>query len=426
MSKNDKQHETEQVAGNGLLHRRMFLSGSAALLGSGFLGITQARAANPSDFPEWMRVEGASAAEYGLRSSHEADVLRLVNPRQGAVAIASGSRTPLERLEGMITPNALHFERHHSGIPDINPDEHQLMIHGLVRRPLRFSMDALHRYPMETRTHFIECSGNSRTLNDARPVQGTAGSIHGLLSCSEWTGIPLAILLDEAGLDPEASWILAEGADAAAMSRSIPMSKALDDAMLVLYQNGEAIRPSNGYPLRLLVPGFEGNANVKWLRRLKVTNAPTMTRDETSKYTDLLPDGTARMFSLSLESKSVITSPSGGQQLNGPGLYQISGLAWSGHGRITKVEVSADGGLSWAEAALSGPVLPKSLTRFRLPWRWNGHESVLMSRATDETGFVQPDRQQVFAKWGTRFNYHTNSIQCWGISGTGAVTNVYV
>ena len=210
------------------------------------------------------------------------------------------------------------------------------------------------------------------------------------------------------------------------MSRSIPLDKALDDALLVLYQNGEAIRPSNGYPLRLLVPGYEGNANVKWLRRLKVTDAPTMTRDETSKYTDLLADGTSRMFSLNLESKSVITSPSGGQQMNGPGLYQISGLAWSGHGRITKVEVSADGGLSWAEAALSGPVHSKSLTRFRLPWRWNGNESILMSRATDETGFIQPTRQQIFAKWGTRFGYHTNSIQCWGISGTGEVNNVYI
>ena len=426
MSKNKIQNEIEQAAGNGLLDRRLFLSGSMALVGAGFLGVKQAQAANAADFPDWMRVEGATADVYGTPSSYESNVVRLVSPVRGAVATSIVSRTPLERLEGMITPNALHFERHHSGIPDINPHQHQLMIHGLVKRPLSFSMDALHRYPMETRTHFIECSGNSRALIKADPVEGTAGSLHGLLSCTEWTGIPLAILLDEAGLDPSASWVLAEGADAAAMGRSIPLSKAMDDAMLVLYQNGEAIRPANGYPLRLLVPGYEGNANVKWLRRLKVTDTPTMTRDETSKYTDLLADGTSRIFSLSLEAKSVITSPSGGQQMNGPGLYQISGLAWSGHGRIRKVEVSADGGLSWAEAALSGSVQSKSLTRFRLPWRWNGSESILMSRATDETGTVQPTRQQIIAKLGTQFNYHMNSIQCWGVSGTGAVSNVYI
>lgn len=416
----------EVVAGNGLLHRRMFLSGSAALVGTGFLGVNQVGAVNTSDFPEWMHAEGASASEYGRRSGFEEDVVRLTAPIRGAVKIASASRTPLERLEGNIVPNSLHFERHHSGIPDINPDEHQLIIHGMVQRPLSFSMEALLRYPMETRTHFIECSGNSRVLGQPEPVEGTAGSIHGLLSCSEWTGVPLAILLDEAGIDPAASWVLAEGADAAAMSRSIPLAKAMGDAMLALYQNGESVRPANGYPVRLLVPGYEGNTNVKWLRRLKVTDGPTMARDETSKYTDLMADGTSRIFSLSMEAKSVITSPSGAQQMNGPGLYQISGVAWSGHGRISKVEVSADEGRSWAEAALSGPVQSRSLTRFRLPWHWKGNESTLMSRATDETGFVQPSRQQLFAKWGTRFDFHNNAIQSWRISAAGAITNVYV
>jgi sulfane dehydrogenase subunit SoxC len=418
--------ELMQVAGNGLLHRRVFLAQGAALLGGGFMTAQAARAVEPKDFPESMRTPGAGASAYGERSRFEGDVVRAARPGRGAVPNASGSLTPLERLEGTITPNSLHFERHHTGIPDIDPDQHRVLIHGLVRRPLEFSLDALSRYPLVSRIHFVECSGNSGSMNAPEPQQATAGQLHGLLSCSEWTGVPLSILLDEAGVDPRAQWILAEGADAAAMSRSAPLAKAMDDAIVALYQNGEAIRPANGYPVRLLLPGYEGNTNVKWLRRIKLTAGPTMTKDETSKYTDLMADGKSRMFSLTMDPKSVITSPSFGQKMHGPGLYQISGVAWSGHGRIRRVEVSADGGRSWAEAALSELVASKAITRFRMPWRWNGGPSVLMSRAIDEKGLVQVNRSQLIERMGSNFSYHNSAITCWSVSPNGEIAHVYV
>ena len=326
----------------------------------------------------------------------------------------------------MITPNPLHFERHHSGIPDIDPDRHRLLIHGMVDRDLFFDMDALSRYPMVSRIQFIECSGNSYLAGlPRRPINETCGFLHGLVSCSEWTGVPLSILLDEAGVDPAASWIMAEGADAAAMNRSVPLAKAMDDALLALYQNGERLRPEQGYPLRLFLPGYEGNMSIKWLRRIKVTAAPSMTREETSKYSDLMPDGRTVLFSYPMDVKSVITSPSPGLVLRGSGLYQISGMAWSGLGRIARVEISADGGATWGEAALCEPVLDKAVTRFRMAWRWNGAETVIMSRAVDETGAVQPTRDAIIAAKGTRFAYHYNAIQAWGIDSDGQVSNVY-
>lgn len=415
----------EVVAGNGLLHRRVFLAQGAALLGGTFLTAQAVRAVEPGNFPQTMRAPGAAASAYGDRSRFEGDVTRTPRPGRGAVPNAAVSLTPLERIEGTITPSALHFERHHSGIPDIDPDQHRLLIHGLVARPLEFSIDALHRYPLVSRVHFIECSGNSNALNGPDPVQATPGQLHGLLSCSEWTGVPLSILLDEAGVDPQAQWILAEGADSAAMSRSVPLAKALDDALVALYQNGEALRPGNGYPVRLLLPGYEGNTSVKWLRRIKLTAAPTMTKDETSKYTDLLPDGKSRMFSLTMDPKSVITNPSFGQKMQGPGLYQVSGLAWSGYGRIRRVEVSADGGRSWAGAALSELVASKAATRFRMPWRWNGGPAVLMSRAVDESGNVQVSRAQLLERLGTNFQYHNSAITCWSVAANGEIAHVY-
>jgi sulfane dehydrogenase subunit SoxC len=339
---------------------------------------------------------------------------------------AGASRTPLESLHGTITPSALHFERHHSGIPEIDPDAHRLLIHGLVERPLIFDMDALSRYPMVTRIQFLECSGNSRPNLSATPPSGSCGDIHGMVSGSEWTGIPLSILLDEAGVAPNARWVLAEGVDAAAMSRSVPMAKALDDALIALYQNGEALRPANGYPVRLFLPGYEGNISVKWLRRLKVTAEPVMTKDETSKYTDLLPGGQSLLFTYPMRVKSVITSPSTGLTLDGPGLYEISGLAWSAAGRIRAVEISADGGQTWAEAALSEPVLSKSLTRFRMAWRRDGEPAVLVSRAIDETGEVQPSRDEFLAEKGSQVSYHNNAVQAWRVGAGGGVTNVYV
>jgi sulfane dehydrogenase subunit SoxC len=413
------------VAGNGLLHRRLFLTRGAALLGAtGALLTARPAAAAPPEVPASMKVPGAPLSGYGERSMHEAGVQRAVAGQANSPGTGS-SRTPLERLEGIITPNALHFERHHNGVPSIDPAEHRVLIHGLVERPLVFDIDALSRYPLVSRIRFLECSGNSAALNGAEPPQQTAGGLHGLVSCSEWTGVPLAILLDEAGVKPEGKWLLAEGADAAGMSRSVPLAKAYDDAILALYQNGERLRPSNGYPVRLFLPGYEGNMNVKWLRRIKVTAAPTMTKDETSKYSDLQPDGKALLFTFPMEVKSVITSPSGQQQMRGPGLYQISGLAWSGFGKIRRVDVSADGGKTWGQAALDGPVLDKALVRFRMAWRWDGSPSVLESRAVDQHGTVQPTRAALLAKRGPQFRYHYNAIQSWAVAAGGGVCNVY-
>jgi sulfane dehydrogenase subunit SoxC len=417
--------ELEPVAGNGLLHRRLFLTGSAAVLGGG-LGLLTARPATAAaaGLPASMTTPGTGMSPYGSRSKYESTVQREVRAAPGTTGTGS-SRTPLESLEGIITPSALHFERHHNGVPDIDPGQHQLLIHGLVKRPLLFSMDALLRYPAVSRILFLECAGNSGVNFGPEPAQQTCGGLHGLVSCSEWTGVPLSILLDEAGVLPKGQWLLAEGADAAAMSRSVPMAKAMDDAMLALFQNGEHLRPENGYPVRLFLPGYEGNMNVKWLHRIKVTAGPTMTKDETSKYSDLRKDGRTQLFSYPMDVKSVITSPSGGLVMQKQGLYQISGLAWSAAGRIRRVEVSADGGRSWGEAALGDPVLPRAFTRFRMAWKWNGGPAVLQSRAIDETGKVQPTREALLAERGAPFEYHNNSIQSWNVSAAGEVKNVY-
>jgi sulfane dehydrogenase subunit SoxC len=299
------------------------------------------------------------------------------------------------------------------------------LIHGLVKRPLIFTLDALARYPMGSRITFVECGGNSLPLYSKQPVDGNAQTLHGLASCAEWTGIKLSILLDEAGVEPTGEWLLAEGADAAGMTRSIPTKKALSDVMVTLYQNGERLRPSNGYPIRLLVPGYEGNLSVKWLRRLKVTTAPTMTRDETSHYTILLPNGKAWQFYYPMDVKSVITHPSPGLSMQGAGLYQMSGLAWSGKGKISKVEVSADGGRSWAPAALHEPILPIAFTRFHIPWKWDGGPATLQSRATDEAGNVQPTREHLIAERGDKTIYHYNAINSWAVSEQGTLKNVY-
>ena len=420
MTKRKVLDSLEPVAANGLLHRRLFLTAGAA---AGLTFMT-ARAA-PPETPPWMKTPGMSMRGYGERSAHESAIQRIVGAQPSTTGTGA-SRTPIEALEGIITPSSLHFERHHNGVPEIDPAQHQLLIHGLVDRPLIFSMDALARYPLVSAIQFLECSGNSGGNNNAEAPQQTAGGINGLISCSDWTGVPLSILLEEAGVQPAGKWLLAEGADAAAMSRSVPMAKAMDDAIVAIYQNGERLRPEQGYPARLFLPGYEGNMNVKWLRRIKVTAEPTMTKDETSKYSDLQPNGRSLLFTFPMEVKSVITSPSGMQKMQGPGLYQISGMAWSGMGRIRRVEVSADGGNSWAQAALDGAVLPKAITRFRMPWRWDGGPVVLQSRAVDETGAVQPSRPALMAARGAQFRYHYNAIQSWNVAAAGEVSNVYV
>ncbi len=418
------QHERhEQVAGNGLLHRRMFLAAGAAAA-AGASAVPSEVSAAPLPVEPWMQVPGAGFNGYGQPSKFEEKVARTWASAPGTTGTGS-SRTPHQQLNGMITPSGLHYERSHSGIPDINPDTHRLLIHGLVKRPLVFTVDDLTRYPLTSRIAFVECAGNSGALFAKEPAAVNVQAIHGLLSCSEWTGVKLSVLLEEAGIDPRGKWLLAEGADSSGMSRSVPIEKALDDAMVALYQNGERVRPSNGYPVRLLLPGFEGNMNVKWLRRIKLTEGPTMTKDETSKYTVTLPSGKSLQFVFPMEAKSVITHPSPGLTLRGPGLYEISGLAWSGYGKIAKVEVSADGGKSWAVAALSDPVLPKALTRFRMPWQWDGSPVTLQSRSTDETGYVQPSRAQLIALRGDRGNYHNNMITSWNVSDKGEVKHVY-
>ncbi|MGY4334667.1 sulfane dehydrogenase subunit SoxC [Bradyrhizobium sp. LB7.2] len=406
--------------------RRLFLRGSAAVAGGTVMGAGASAVAEtdknlPPNVPEWMKAPGEpmGSQPYGAPSPFEKGVVKNISKTLKQYISASG-RTPLQELDGIITPNGLFYERHHGGVPTIDPAQHRLMLHGLVERPLIFTMDDLRRFPSESRVHFLECSGNP---GYSKPYGKTASDLVGLVSCAEWTGVSLKLVLQEAGLKPEAKWVVAEGADAAALTRSIPIEKCLEDAMLVYSQNGERLRPQQGYPLRLFLPGFEGNMSVKWLRRLHVTAEPVYSREETSKYTDLLPDGTAREFSFFMEAKSIITRPSGGQRLNAPGFHEITGIAWSGHGKIARVEISVDDGKSWQDARLQEPVLTRALTRFRLPWRWDGKPAVIQSRAIDETGYVQPTLSELLAVRGENYFYHNNAIWPWRIAADGEVTN---
>lgn len=369
---------------------------------------------------EGPRRIGKPLSAYGDRSAFEKSARAL--PTTKILEVGS-SYTPLAELVGTITPSSLHYERHHSGVPVIDPGAHRLLIHGMVDRPLIFTMAELRRFRSVSRICFIECAGNTH-LSYGPHEAPTVQVSHGLVSGSEWSGVRLALLLSEAGVQPGVKWILAEGADAGKMQRSIPIEKAMDDVIVAYGQNGEALRPEQGYPLRLVIPGWEGNCNVKWLRRLKLVDQPYMTRDETSKYTDPMPDGTARQFTFVMDAKSVVTFPSGGQKLAGAGWYEITGLAWSGRGRIERVEVSLDGGAAWQEASLSEPRLPAALTRFRLPWRWDGREAMVQSRATDESGYVQPTHEALIAVRGANYEYHNNGIRPWRVMTDGSVTHV--
>ena len=403
--------EEEQVG------RRTWLTSAVSAM-----GLTAAGLIAPSLLPaaeqhhsDPTRVPGRTPSPYGTRAPGET-AQRLTT--------ATHSLTPYQSLHGIITPSAMHFERHHNGVPMIDPDRHRLLIHGLVERPLTFSMSDLMRFPSVTRTLFIECSGNSGKEWNG-PTGKTVQDTHGLMSTSEWTGVPLATVLTEVGIKPETAWVLAEGSDAAAMTRSLPLAEVLKDALLCYAQNGERLRPEQGYPLRLVIPGWEGNTCIKWLRRLKLGTAPFMTREETSRYTDLMPDGTARQFTFVMEAKSVITSPSGSQRIE-LGFIEIRGLAWSGRGRMNKVEVSTDGGVTWQPAQLQEPVFSHCHTRFRFGWRWNREEAILQSRCVDETGYVQPTRAALVAARGIHSSYHYNAIQSWKVSRDGQVTNVQV
>ncbi|MDT8369231.1 MAG: sulfite dehydrogenase [Longimicrobiales bacterium] len=369
--------------------------------------------------PDPTKVPGRFVSPVGSRAPGERPRRLLLGER-----LSSSSRTPLADFMGTITPSDLHFERHHAGVPAIRREDHELLVHGMVERPMVFRIADLLRYPRVSRIHFLECSGNGRGAYDPErmPTEITVQALDGLLSTSEWTGVPVSTILREVGVRPGARWVLAEGSDSAVMARSIPLDKMMDDALLAFGQNGEMIRPEQGYPLRLFLPGFEGNTSVKWLRRIEVTDQPTHTREETSKYTDPLGDGTVRQFSLTMDAKSVITFPSYPDLLPEKGWWEIRGLAWSGRGRITGVEVSTDGGRSWTPAQLQGPILPKATVRFRHLFEWKGRDTLLLSRAIDETGYVQPTVQELWRARGRHTSYHQNQQRAWKIARTGEVT----
>jgi sulfane dehydrogenase subunit SoxC len=414
----------------GFLRRAAGVGGGAlAALAAGRVAADDALTKNlPPNVPEWSRTLGAPglASPYGVPSKYEANVRRRESPGLTRTPQSSVAFTPLQNLFGIITPSGLHFERHHAGMPDVDPHQHRLMIHGLVREPRIYTMDDLLRFPSVSRIHFIECGANTG-MEWGNVAVPTVQYTHGMLSCSEWTGVLLATLLDEVGVDrTKAKFILAEGADGASLTRTVPIEMALDGVMVCYAQNGEMLRPEQGYPLRLLVPGVQGVSSVKWLRRIEVGDQPWNTREESLHYVDLMPGGIHRQYTWIQEAKSVITAPSGGQTLLDRGYYEITGLAWSGRGKIKRVDVSTDGGRNWRTAKLQEPVMSKALTRFRLDWSWNGGPALLQSRAMDDTGFVQPAIRQLREVRGTRSIYHNNAIQTWRVDPTGEVSNVQV
>lgn len=418
--------------------RRGFLRTSFAAAAASLGVLSQARAADDHpglggdpaiiNLPKHSTSLGLPVAHlgYGLPSRYEANLQRresvgLTKRRESGVAF-----TPLQGLFGIITPSGLHFERHHAGWHDIDPNQHRLMINGLVATPKVYTMDDLMRLPATSRMHFIECGANTAMEWGSTAVPSVQYT-HGMLSCCEFTGVPLSLLLEDCGYDAKnGRFVLAEGSDGASLTRTIPIERALDDVLVAWGMNGEMLRPENGYPLRLVVPGAQGVSWVKWLRRIEVGDTPYATREESTQYADLLPDGLHRQYTLIQECKSVITTPSGGQRLLERGFYNISGLAWSGRGKITRVDVSIDGGRNWQTARLESPVLTKCLTRFNIDWRWDGKPVILQSRAIDETGYVQPKINELRAVRGTRSVYHNNAIQSWRVESSGEVVNVQI
>ncbi len=410
--------------------RRSFLAASASMAAASSL----ATAATPDGDPNILNLPEHSVTlgkpvvthPYGQPSKFETALQRRESPGLTRVGAASVSFAPLQGLFGIISPGGLHFERHHQGWHDVDPTTHRFMINGLVKTPKVYTMDDLMRLPSVSRMHFIECGANTAMEwgNVAVPsVQYT----HGMLSCSEFTGVLLSTLLDDCGIDrSKAKFVLAEGADGSSMTRTIPIERALDDVFVAWGMNGEMLRPENGYPLRLVVPGVQGVSWVKWLRRIEVGDEPWASKDEALHYVDLMPDGLHRQYTSIQECKSVITTPSGGQVLLDKGFYNITGLAWSGRGKIRRVDVSVDGGRNWRSARLEGPVLNKCLTRFNLDWVWDGKPAILQSRAIDETGYVQPMINTLRTVRGTRSIYHNNAIQSWLVAETGEVSNVQV
>ncbi len=370
--------------------------------------------------------DGVDARPYGVPSPHEAHVRRQDVSWLTADPISSVNFTPLHELDGIITPNGLCFERHHGGVAEVDPAEHRIMINGMVDRELVFTMEDLMRFPRENHVYFLECAANTGMEwagSQLNGVQYTHGMIHNVM----YTGVPLRLLLEEAGVKTDGTWLLAEGADAAGMTRSIPMEKALDDCLVAFKMNGEALRPEQGYPVRLVVPGWEGNMWIKWLRRLEVGDQPWHHREETSKYTDLLANGQARRFTWEMDAKSVITNPSPQAPItHGPGRIVVTGVAWSGRGSIPRVDVTTDGGVNWHQARMSGPSFDKSMHRFYYEFDWDGSPLLLQSRAHDSTGYVQPTKNQLREVRGENSIYHNNGIQTWAVNENGEAENVEI
>jgi sulfane dehydrogenase subunit SoxC len=373
--------------------------------------------------------QGVATHGYGHPSTFEKNVQRRASPGLTQTSQASVSFAPLQSLFGIVTPNGVHFERHHQGWWDIDPSKHRLMLNGsddaMLKKAMVFTMDELMRLPSVSRFHFIECGANSG-MEWGNVAVPTVQYTHGMLSCGEFTGVPLITLLSMAGVDfKKAKFVLAEGADGSSMTRTIPMSLVTSGEVLVAYaQNGEMLRPENGYPLRLVVPGVQGVSWVKYLRRIEVGDKPYATKDEAIHYVDLLSDGQQRQYTSIQEVKSVVTTPSGGQRLSDKGFYAITGLAWSGRGTVKRVDVSVDGGRNWRMARLESPILSKCLTRFNADWTWDGKPALIQSRAMDDTGHVQPTYQQLRAVRSTRSIYHNNAIQSWLVQENGEVKNV--
>lgn len=401
---------------------------SAALAGTSTTSQAETNKHLPPNIPEWSKYlgDGVDARPYGNPSEHEKDVIRRSVPWLTASPQSSVNFTPLHNLDGILTPNGLCFERHHGGIAEVTPSDHRLMINGLVDKPLIFSMQDLERFPRENRIYFLECAANSGMEWRGAQLNGCQFT-HGMVHCVQYTGVPLKYVLQEAGIKTSAKWIMPEGGDASAMNRSIPLSKALDDCLLAFKMNGEALRPEQGYPLRLVVPGWEGNMWIKWLRRIEVGDMPWHTREETSKYTDLLEDGKARRFTWIMDCKSVITNPSPQAPLkHKKGHTVVTGIAWSGRGRVSRVDVTIDGGKNWHTAKLDPLSLPMALHRFYYEFDWNGQPLLMQSRAIDETGYVQPTKDELRAVRGTNSIYHNNGIQTWHVKADGEVENVEI
>jgi sulfane dehydrogenase subunit SoxC len=415
------------------LDRRRFL-GAAGLAGAGLAAASlplRAQEAKPdpliTEVQDWNRYlgEGVDKRPYGTPSRFEKHIVRRDVSWLTASPDSSVNFTPLHELDGIITPSGLCFERHHGGIAEIDPANHRLMIHGLVDKPLVFTMEDIRRMPRQNHVHFLECAANSGMEWRGAQLNGcqfTHGMVHNVM----YTGVPLKLLLAEAGLKPNAKWLMLEGADASGMNRSLPVEKALDDVLIAFAMNGEALRPEQGYPLRAVVPGWEGNIWVKWLRRIEAGDKTWQAREETSKYTDLLSDGRSRRYTFIMDAKSVVTNPSPQAPLKHKGRNVLSGLAWSGRGTIKRVDVTLDGGKNWQSARIDGPVLEKSLTRFYVDFDWAGQELLIQSRAMDSTGYVQPTKDELRKVRGVNSIYHNNGIQTWHVRANGETENVEI